>query len=275
MDLTPPLEEYTDSGLFVITLSRGDTGNLLNPALLAALDDSLQRAILDDAIRTVLIRSNSDTFCKGMDLPALSNADADKNALHDAVNAYSGILSTIYLCEKPIIALVTGEAHAGGMGLACACDIVCATPDASFRLSEVLFGLVPANVLPYILGYRLTPQKARYLALSTRELSGEEAYRLGIVDELAERTDMERLLKNRTRQLLRSSPKALAVTKDLTAAMTGKDYGFTIKTAAAALLTIASEPEVLEAVRAFQDGMTPSWFTTYKPAQKLFLEKES
>ncbi len=274
MELTPPLEEYVDSGLFTITLLRGDTGNLLNPAALSALRDSLQQALSDSSIRAIFIRSSTDTFCMGMDLPALARADGETAALQEAISVYSGILSTIYQCEKPVIALVTGEAHAGGMGLACACDIVCATPDASFCLSEVLFGLVPANVMPYLLGYRLSPQKARYLSLSTRKLSGEEAYRLGIVDELAHRKDMERLLKNRIRQLLRSSPKALAATKDLTAKMAGKDYEFKTKTAAEALLEIASDPGVLEAIRAFQEGMTPVWFTTYKPSQKLFPGEE-
>jgi phage terminase small subunit len=57
--------------------------------------------------------------------------------------------------------------------------------------------------------------------------------------------------------------------------MTGKDYGFSTKTAAAALLEVASDPEVVEAIRAYQEGMTPSWFTTYKPSRRLFLEKKT
>ena len=183
------------------------------------------------------------------------------------------MLDTIYGCSKPVICCVSGEVRGGGVGLACACDIVCATRGALFNLSEVLFGLAPANVFPYLLGYRVTPQKARYLALSTRELAAEEALCFGIVDELSDREKMETTLKNRIRQLMRCSPAALARVKALTADMRWKDLEQSRRIAVTTLTEIASDPATIEAIRAFRDGMTPSWFSTYKPSQKLFLEE--
>jgi enoyl-CoA hydratase/carnithine racemase len=277
VELKPPIAVDFDSGLLIVTLNRGDEGNPLNPELLSSLEETLSRGFADPETRVVLLRSNTDTFCVGMDLSALMNSKAQgserKNTLKEAVQGYSRVLNSIYEGPKPVICLVTGDVRAGGVGLVCACDVVCATPEAAFNLSEVLFGLVPANVLPYLLGLRVTPAKARYLALTTRQITGVEALALGIVDELAERGKIETTLKKRVRQLMRSSPAALASVKRLTGDMAWKDLEYSRDLAVETLAEIASDPAVLEAVGAFRDGMTPPWFSRFKPSQPLFLEE--
>ncbi len=276
MELKPPIGTDTDSGLLIITLNRGDEGNPLNPELLSSLEENLSRGIADPDIRVILLRSNRDTFSVGMDLSALVEGSAgggDEKKLKEAIQSYSSVLNSIYDAPKPVICSVSGDVRAGGVGLVCACDVVCATPEAAFNLSEVLFGLVPANVLPYLLGLRVTPGKARYLALTTRQITGTEAHALGIVDELAERGKMETTLKNRVRQLMRSSPSAIARVKQLTADMTWKDLEYSRHLAVETLAEIAADPVVLEAVQAYREGMTPSWFSRFKPSQTLFLEK--
>jgi len=276
VELTSPVTASVDSGLFIITLNRGESGNPLNPDMLSSLADSLTRGFTDSETKVILIRSNRDTFSIGMDLSALlegsGNTGAEKR-VREAVESYSRVLSAIYTGEKPVVCLVSGDVRAGGVGLVCACDVVCATPGATFSLSEVLFGLVPANVLPYLLGLRVSPAKARYLAMTCSEVTGKEAHIMGIVDELAERETMEKLLKNRVRQLMRSSPEAIARVKRLTAEMTWKDLPASREAAVKALTALAGDPAVLDAVQAFKEGMTPSWFARFRPAQKLFLEE--
>ncbi|MBN1685730.1 MAG: enoyl-CoA hydratase/isomerase family protein [Spirochaetales bacterium] len=275
MELNTPVESTEDSGLLIVTLNRGKEGNPLTPHSLSALEAAFRKACADPAIRVILLRSNADTFCTGMDLPLLADNGGDMTALEEAVTSYSSVLNAIYACDKPVICCVSGEVRAGGVGLVCCCDIVCATGDSVFSLSEVIFGLVPANVFPYLLGYRVTPQKARYLALTTRQLTAAEALSLGIVDELADRGKMEQTLKARIRQLMRCSPDALSRVKRVTAGMTWKDLQDARAIAVKTLTDIAADPAVLEAIRAFREGMTPSWFSTHKPSQKLFLEERT
>lgn len=270
MELNPPLERISDSGLLIITLNRGEQGNLLNPSVLSSLSQALQDGFLDSSIRVILLRSNTAAFCNGMDLGALSDRGRDTTQLTEAVKSYSRLLNSIYTSGKPVIALITGETRAGGVGLACACDIVCATPGASFGLSEAFIGLIPANVLPYLTGYRLTPQKARYLSLTAKTLSGEEAHRLGVVDEIAEPKDMEKLLKTRVRQLLRCAPEALAHIKRLTGQMAGNDHEHSMKIAVETLIDVASHQGILDAIAGFEEGMSPPWFSKFKPSHRLF-----
>ncbi len=281
MELKPPIVSDFDSGLFIVTLNRGEEGNPLNPELLTSLEETLSRGFGDPETRVVLLRSNTDTFSVGMDLSALAGGGArsgelgsgEENMLKEAILSYSRILNAIYSGRKPVICSVSGDVRAGGVGLVCACDIVCATHEATFSLSEVLFGLVPANVLPYLLGLRVPPGKARYLALTTRQITADEAFALGIVDELADRGDMETTLKNRVRQLMRSSPEAMSRVKRLTADMAWKDMEYSRRVAVEALAEIAADPAVLDAVRAFRDGATPPWFSRFKPSHNLFLEE--
>ena len=86
-------------------------------------------------------------------------------------------------CGAPAVAYVDGEARGGGVGLAAACDLVLATPRATFALPEALFGLVPGAIRP-ILEERMAPQKVRRLALLAGSIGAEEALALGLVDRI-------------------------------------------------------------------------------------------
>ena len=138
-------------------------------------------------MRAILLRSNGPAFCLGMDLARLGRARAARRPgaeAEKAVDRYAGVLKAIFSATLPVVCLVEGEVKAGGVGLVCACDIVVAGERATFELGEVIFGLIPANVLPYMLSLRMAPQKARYLVMSSRRISASEALRLNLVDEV-------------------------------------------------------------------------------------------
>ena len=145
-----PVEQYVDSQVAVITLNDGEHGNLLSPEGLAALASAFDHTLHDPGVRAVLLRSNGPAFCLGMDLARLAAHDSARSRMdaERAVDSFAGVLQTIYSAHLPVVCLVEGEVKAGGVGLACACDIVVATERTTFELGEVIFGLIPANVLP-------------------------------------------------------------------------------------------------------------------------------
>ena len=87
------------------------------------------------------------------------------------------------LATGPYITIshVRGKANAGGVGFVAASDIVIASQDAQFSLSELLFGLFPACVLPFLIR-RIGFQKAHYLTLMTQPISSQQAHTWGLVD---------------------------------------------------------------------------------------------
>lgn len=259
---------YSDSGVGVITLTHGEEGNRLTPELLAELESVFMSAFADENVRVVLLRSNGPAFCLGMDLSRLVDEE-DQRALERAVSAYGRLLLSIYLAAKPVVAVVGGEVVAGGVGLVAACDIVVAAEEAVFELSEVLFGLIPANVLPYLFCLRLSPQKTRYLILASKRIGAREAANIGLADECFAAEDMEKGVKALFKRLMRSSPSALARAKLFTQEIYGRDHAEVRAHAESTLLELAGSDGVRSALQAFQDGDTPEWFTAFRPARPL------
>jgi len=267
------IEQYEDSHVSVITLNDGEHGNLLSPEGLEQLASALDKSLDDPHMRAILLRSNGPAFCLGMDLARLaahdsraSRADAEK-----AVDRYAGVLQTIFSAALPVICLVEGEVKAGGVGLVCACDIVVAGERATFELGEVIFGLIPANVLPYMLAMRLTPQKVRYLVMSSRRISAPEALRLNLVDEVVTRAEAEHRVRDIFKRLLCSSPRALAAVKEFTEELLGMtpDEGSVL--ARRRLMEMIHDPPTLDGVQAFQEGHVPAWFSRFRPSRPLVL----
>ena len=211
-----------------------------------------------------------------MDLGRLAEPAAvhTGTAAEDAVARYADVLQTIFQAPVPIVCLIEGEVKAGGVGIACACDIVVAAEHASFELGEVIFGLIPANVLPYMLALRVAPQKARYLVLSSRRIPAVEALRLNLVDEVVSDRDAERRLREIFKRLLCSSPRALAEAKEFTAELFGTTPEEGSALARRKLLQLMRDPATIEGVKAFQEGHMPAWFTRFKPELPLSLSRE-
>jgi polyketide biosynthesis enoyl-CoA hydratase PksH len=104
------------------------------------------------------------------------------------------------------ISHVRGQANAGGVGFVAASDIVLADETAQFSLSELLFGLYPACVLPFLIR-RIGFQKAHYLTLMTQPISAEQAFEWGLVDAVEPQS--EALLRRHLQRLRRLSKTAI------------------------------------------------------------------
>ncbi len=258
----------------MITLADGAGGNRLTPESLEALEGALAACGPDPQVRVILLRSGGPVFCLGMDLGRLStlqegSAGSARSVLEGATARYGRVLRMLHTSRQPVVCLVTGAVKAGGVGLAAACDVVIASPEATLELGEVLFGLIPANVLPYLLGRRISLQKARYLALSSATLEAAEARRLGLFDEVVPRPELERRLREVVRRMMRSSPAALAELKRFSASVWGKGLAEGSELAQRTLVELASRPETRRGLAAFQEGRTPEWFGRFRPARAL------
>ena len=108
------VEHYTDSQVAVITLSHIQSGNVLNMESLSALQQALQAAVSDEQIRVIVLRSQGNPFCLGMDLQALQTLEQDESTAKKTVDLYVEVLTSIYTAPQPVIAVVQGAVKAGG-----------------------------------------------------------------------------------------------------------------------------------------------------------------
>ena len=273
-----PVSVDTDCHVASITLCRGDTGNRLAPDLLESLSGALSAANAEADVRVVVLRSNGPAFSLGMDIEALAGAlvtgGEDKTGqIAEAITLYTDVLTLITEMPKPVLCLVNGEVRAGGVGLVCASDIVCATETSTFALTEVLFGLIPANVLPFLLSERIPPQRARYLVLSAKTMDAREAKDAGIVDEVLSGDKPEKDARGLVRQLLRGGPSAMAEAKCYILAAGTSRTRETLQAARDTLLRLVKSEEFLGAMRAMSEGFTPDWYVRYKPEHDLVGEE--
>ncbi|MFD3822788.1 enoyl-CoA hydratase/isomerase [Streptomyces sp. NPDC058625] len=187
-------------------IHRPEAGNAINADLVHELNDVFTRASASPAVTVVVLEGLPEVFCFGADFHAIS--DAARQGRDTAFNpehmfelfrrmAYGDILT---------IAHVRGRANAGGVGLVAASDVVIADESASFSLSELLFGLIPAVVLPYLIR-RTGFQRAHYLAGTTQTIDARQAHEWGLVDALG--ADSNALVRRHLQRLGRLSKKGV------------------------------------------------------------------
>jgi enoyl-CoA hydratase/carnithine racemase len=183
----------------------------LNADTICHLHFALETALSDCGSEVVVLSNEDAAFCRGLDL----NVSASGDSLRQPLESFATCLEMIRTAAKPVIALVGGEAAGGGVGLAAACDGVLATTEATFTLPELLFGLTPAIVFPY-LAQRVSLQKLRWMGLTAQTLTGEEAAAIGLADACCPAGKVPAVLRTWIRRLRRIDRNVIITWKRMT-----------------------------------------------------------
>ncbi len=163
----------------VIRLNRIEARNTINSQMIEECGRAL--AELDDSTTIVVLEGTPEVFCFGADFQQVQRAYANGEQREQNPGPLYDLW--LRLAAGPFISIahVRGQANAGGIGFVAACDIVLAEASATFSLSELLFGLYPACVLPFLIR-RIGRQKAHYMTLMTQPVAAEQARQWGLVD---------------------------------------------------------------------------------------------
>ncbi len=209
------IEYKLESRTAIIRLNRPDRRNALSRAMIAELQSAFEKARDDDAVRSVILTGNGPAFCAGMDLDELRNSLSDsKEIIWNDANQLGRLFDLIYTLPKPTIAVINGAAVAGGAGLMTACDLAIAVPEAKFGYPEVRRGLVAALVLPHLLRH-VGERASRQLLLTGELIDAAEAQRIGLINRVVSREELDREARNLANSLAEGGPLALAETKRL------------------------------------------------------------
>lgn len=174
-------------GVRVVTLSRPEARNALNPELLSQLTVELRRCDNDPSIRAIVLTGGPSVFSAGADISALEGLTGSTYA--DSLNrhAFDAIRGT----RKPLIAAVAGYCLGGGCEIAMACDIVIAGDNAIFGQPEITLGIIPGAGGTLLWAERCGAGAQALAALSGRMVLAWEARSLGLVEKIvpAERVE--------------------------------------------------------------------------------------
>ena len=179
----------TNSGdILTATIDRLAHNNSLNPQALTELHEVLDKAEADPNCHAVVLQGKEGIFCTGMDFQNLTDDVLNNRPINISGKEYMSLLKRFTLSPKFIIAKVDGRVLAGGVGIVAASDIVLSTTKSQFILSEAIWGLLPANVMPFLIR-RVGFQPAYFMTLTTRDISAQRALELHLVDEINDNLD--------------------------------------------------------------------------------------
>jgi len=176
--------------VLTITLNRLDKNNALNDVLMSELQQTIDTA--DDKIKIIVLQGQQGIFSTGMDLTLFANPNQpfDAHKAHEFSSQYMTLLTTFATTNKIMVAKLDGKVMAGGIGLVAAADLVFASPRTTFCLSEALWGLLPANVMPFLIR-RIGFQTAYRLTITTETVSAQFAKECHLVDDILTQIDDE------------------------------------------------------------------------------------
>ncbi len=211
-----------------IVLDRPSTANAQDTQFLYELNDAFDRAAHDEEVRVIILAANGKHFSSGHDL-----AEKDWHAhMHDydTVGTMCGFTCAgaeaqmsreeeIYLgfserwrnIPKPTIAAVQGKCIAGGLMLAWPCDLIIATEDASFSDPTVAFGVGGVEYFHHL--WEVGARKAKEMLFTSDEVSAADALRLGMVNQVVPREELEQAALVMARKIAAKSRFALKMAK--------------------------------------------------------------
>lgn len=263
------LEIQTGHRTAVVWLNRPEVRNAFNDIVVAELTDVLGALEEDPEVRAVVLAGRGKAFCAGADLNWMRRmADYSFEENYGDAHRLAAMLHKLYALNKPTIARVHGAAYAGGLGLIAACDIAVASQEAEFCVSEVKLGLAAATIGPYLVRAIGERQARRYL-LSAEVFTAAEAYRIGLVQELATTEELDATVNWILGFLVQGGPAAQVAGKDLIRAVAGAPLTpDLIADTATRIASLRASDEAKEGISAFLEKRPPSWALQSKPAAK-------
>lgn len=259
--MTPAILTALDArGVAEIRLNRPALHNAFDDTLIADLTAELAAFDADPAVRVLVLAAEGKSFSAGADLNWMKRMAGYGQAENlDDARALAQLMQTLNQMRVPTIARVQGAAFGGGVGLAACCDIVVASERASFSLSEVRLGLIPAVISPYVVG-KIGASQARRYFLTAERFDAATALRLGLVHEVVGDAALDDTVATLVAAMLDNGPQAMGAAKQLIARVAGQPIDAAlIDDTAQRIATIRATTEGREGLTAFLEKRSPSW----------------
>lgn len=238
-------------------IDRPNARNALTPSMYFGLKKAVRRANADKDVYAMIITGTGDVFAPGGDLGGRYEEGDER--------APSGLtyetLPFIAIRESttPIVSAVNGICQAGGLLIALMSDIAVVSERATFRVPEMLRGIVDATyaaVLPAHVGMAM----ARDLILSSRKFDAAEAKAMGLLSRVVPHDDLRAEALKAATELLSGAPDCRALTKRmLNAQYAAIDYE-------TMFWSLANGSEPREGMKAFMEKRNPNWFPDNLPS---------
>jgi len=247
-------------GVATVTLNNAEKHNAFDDAIIAELTRIFTELANNDKVRVMILAAEGKSFSAGADLgwmKRMASYSYEQN-FADA-SALANMLKVLNFLPITTIAKIQGAAFGGAVGLASCCDIVIAADKASFCLSEVKLGLIPATISPYVVNAIGLKASRRYFQTAERFFANK-AQQIGLVDEVVTLDELNNTVENIITTLLANSPLAVKQAKQIAfdVAYQPMTESLLIETSER-IARIRVSDEGQEGLSAFFDKRAPYW----------------
>ena len=242
-----------------VWLNRPEKHNALSTALGRELEAALGELAGDARCRVVVLGGRGRSFCAGADLDGMkasANATFAENLAE--AEALARTFAVVAEFPRPVIARLQGGIYGGGVGFTCACDIAVACDDATFGLTEVRLGILPAVISPYVIR-RLGDRRARELMLTGERFDAATALSVGLVHHVAPADQLDAKVAERAGELLKGSPAAQGRIKQLFSRRANAGWDEYRASLPRTLAEVRGSDEARDGLAAFFEKRPPKW----------------
>jgi len=208
-ETTTPVLQHVEGAIGVVTLNRPEKRNALDLTMRAAIAAAVTELDRQDQVRCIVITGNATVFAAGADLNLLVDKGAQQVADIDLGQYWAPVAGS----RKPIIAAVSGFALGAGCELALMCDFIVADSTARLGQPELAVGIMPGAGGTQRLIRTVGKQVASWMLMTGEALTGERAYQLGLVADLAPEGQVLARALELAKKVTRMPPKAIAATR--------------------------------------------------------------
>jgi enoyl-CoA hydratase len=253
------LVEYVSEGrVAVITLNRPHADNAITTEMGARLTGILETIAVKTSVRVAVVTgAGQRAFSVGSDLRQ-RNAMTKEQWLRQRQD-FDRTLYTLRQLRKPILAAVNGIAYGGGSEIAQSTDFIIASDNATFGQPEAMIGLAAGGGSPVMLPRLLPPGKALQMLMTGDPITADEAYRLGMVNELHPQDELMAATMRIAEKIASNSPTAVQAVKRAARLGEGQPVEQAISIMMDSHWRSAIHPDRVEGIGAFNDGRDPTF----------------
>ncbi len=243
-----------------ITLSREERRNAISSTMMTELLDAIKKYDDDpNVLAIVLTGAGSKVFCAGADFGESMGATASFLDRHEEQRKFAELFKIIKGLKKPLLGRINGHALGGGLGLACACDIVIAADDCRFGTPEINVGLFPYVIMATLLRFTSAPKRLLEMMLTGERVDAKEAQQLGLMKNAVPRKQIGAKVDEIAKKIVNKSPAILRLGRRAFYTMRDMEYEKALEYLASMLAINTMAEDVAEGIAAFLEKREPVW----------------
>ena len=242
-----------------VTINRPEVMNALHYDANVELSQVFNDFKQDDAAWVaILTGAGQKAFSAGNDLKATAAAQA-RGEKPELLSVPFGGITSNFVCDKPIIAAVNGIALGGGFEIALACDLIIAVDYAKFGQPEPRVGFIAGAGGLHRLPAQIPLKQAMGMLLTGRQISAQEAYRLGLVNEVVPAAQLMAAAERWANEIMECSPLSVQLTKKAVLSGLNLPVEEAMRQDLPLLQRLFASQDFVEGPKAFAEKRKPRW----------------